>query len=59
MQIGVIGNEYLFVISIICDYGVKKKFSKNTNPKKHLCIIFHMVLNILIGLVKENDPHAH
>jgi len=53
MQIGAKGNEYLFVISIICDYGVgKKNYQKNKNPKKH------MVLNILIRLVKANDPCA-
>ncbi len=35
MQIGAKGNEYLFVISIICDYGVGKKNSQKTKIQKN------------------------
>ncbi len=56
MQIGTKCIENLFMILIIHGYCVEK-----TDPKKQLCIILHMVLNIQFKIVtiKDHAEHLH
>jgi hypothetical protein len=46
----------MFVTSIIYDCGIKKKqFWKDIIPKKHLCIILHMISDISFEITKPKD----
>jgi hypothetical protein len=48
--------ENMFVTSIIYDCVIKiKEFWKEIIPKKHLCIILHMVLDISFEITKAKD----